>query len=226
MENTGHKVNRFDWRFWIYYKELYESCSSNRNFLEIVQKYENEIKNLDKVMFPKNKNKNKDIILSQENLENIFLENKLIATRLGSVETKFVIKQIFNKDVVGDKSILKDGNDDSKMKSNAGLYYSNESDKQRIQNWWCGNAVAILTNPGTTLTSCFLFLPYDLTLLSLLNIKNKHLNNYSSLVKLIYLFENKKVLLVSNGVESMKKSFAAGLQRVYKKQYQILLFTH
>ena len=60
-------------QWYTYYKDLYEACASNKEFLEVIQKYEKNIKNLDESIFPKNKNK--DIIVSQENLEDIFFQN-------------------------------------------------------------------------------------------------------------------------------------------------------
>lgn len=200
--------------WYVYHKQLYESCSSNKDFLDVLKKYPDKVKSLDESIFLQSKNT--DINISQENLNELFLKNKLKTIRLGNVESRFLIKQVFDKDVVGDFEALKDKKDDFRMRNNAGLYFS-DGQKEIVHEWWCKNTSELLKNPETSLTSCYLFLAYDLFLLSLFDIKNKYLNNFGLLVDLILLFENKKVLLISNGVESMKNSFDSGLQRAYKK---------
>jgi hypothetical protein len=208
-------------QMWKYYKKLYESCDSNSNFLETINKFPDRVLEMDESLIKQGLN-NKDLLIKEyesgkEELYSLFLKNELRTIRLGNIESRFLIKQVFNKDIMGDFEKLKDKNDDFRMRSNAGLYYNEVCDSKNVHKWWCDNTLDFIKNQNTTLTSCFLFLYSDLYLFSLLDIK-KSIINFGSSANLITLFESKKVLVVSNGAESMKKSFDMGLQRAYKQK--------
>lgn len=199
-----------------YHKKLYESCSSNKEYIQILQEYKDRVieKNISLLKDQKN---NSDILIKDnfDQIKLLFDTNKLVTSRLGNVESRFLIKNLFDMDVPGDYENLKSKDDDLRMKKNAGLYYQKEEDKKNIHDWWVNNAKELLLNNDTLLTSCFVHLPYDLILLSLLDIKNHYLMNFSSMINIIQWFEDKKVLLISNGVDSMIKSYSIGLQRIY-----------
>jgi hypothetical protein len=115
---------------------------------------------------------NKDLLIKEyesgkEELYSLFLKNELRTIRLGNIESRFLIKQAFDKDIIGDFEKLKDKNDDFRMRNNAGLYYNEVCDSQNVYKWWCDNTLDFIQSSNTTLTSCFLFLYSDLYLYSL-----------------------------------------------------------
>lgn len=199
-----------------YHKKLYESSLSNFDYLSILENNYDRVVKRD-ITLLKDVILNHDIVIKDniDKLKTLFIQNKLVTSRLGNVESRFLIKNLFDKNIPGDYENLKNKDDDFRMKKNAGLYYQNAEDKIKVHNWWCYSTLKLLLDNRTTLTSCYVHLPYDLSLLASLNIQNRYLINFSTIVNIIQWFQNKKVLLLSNGVDSMRKSYNLGLQRAY-----------
>jgi hypothetical protein len=105
------------------------------------------------------------------------------------------------------------------MKRNAGLYYKDNKDREKVCDWFCNNIDELIKNKNITLTSCYAHMQFDITLYSLYNFKNINLHNWGFLNKiLITNLNNKKVLVVSNAVDILKKSYNRDLQNVYNIQ--------
>lgn len=200
---------------WLYHKKLYESCKDNQEYLKILDSKKEQIENADESLLSKSVI-NKDLLIQQDrNLFENFKNNKLITSRLGCVESRFVLSYKFNKKIISDFQNTESQDDDLIMKKNAGLYYKHLSDKEEVCSWWANNAIELITNPITTIVSCYLVLAYDLTLLSTLDVKNKIIGSYVEQTELIKFFENRKILIISNGIEEMHNSYKLGLQRIY-----------
>jgi hypothetical protein len=202
---------------WEYYRDLYRTCSNNTNYIETINLYYSRIEILDRTLLS-NQIKNTDLLISNNftNIETLFKHNKLITSRLGCIENKFIINSFFNQSIPGDFRYFTDKDDDSLMRSHAGLYYRDIKDKNLVRTWWINNAIELLTNINTTIVSCYLVLAYDLHCLSLLDVKNKFIDSYTVQTDLIRQFNNRNILVVSGGVEDMKKSYDMGMQRLYK----------
>lgn len=190
-------------QIWEYYKELYIKCKNNQEFLFLIENNKNK---------ELSDTKNKDLIINyNDSLVTQFQNNQLITIRLGSVESRFLINNYFHK-IFCTEDYPKD---DSQMKSNAGMYYTNPQDKENINSWWIDNTIDLLKNKNTTHLPCFLCLHYDLYILSLLDIKNKIIDTYIRQSELIEYFYNRNIIVISNGIEDMEKSYNLGLQRLY-----------
>jgi hypothetical protein len=193
---------------WEYYLNLYKTCSNNKEFISAVTE-EN------KIIFSNIVN-NKDIYIKHNiDLVSSFKNNSLITVRLGGVESRFLVNNYFLKTI---PIYFKDGHhatDDSQMKSNAGMYYIKNTDKTMVNDWWILNTINLLKNNKVTYMSCFLVLHYDLYILALLDIKNKVIDSYTRQSELIQYFYDRKILVISNGIEDMHRSYKLGLQRLY-----------
>ena len=156
-----------------------------------------------------NENKNNFI-----ELQKLFDENKLITTRIGCVESSFILKYIFNTLVEEDHLIYDDNNIDIYMKTNAGLYYKNEIDKNKVLDWWCNNTIEIIKK--STLTSCYAFLQNDLLLWSKLNLKQEYYNWGNIHEFLLKNLKDKKLLYIGNAVKSIKFAYERNVQNAWK----------
>jgi hypothetical protein len=188
---------------WKSYKDLYCRCKDNQEFISLIDSNKTK-ESLQKI--------NKDLIIDyNNNLIEQFQNNQLVTVRLGSVESRFLINNYFHKDFYTSDY----PKDDSQMKSNTGMYYIDPNDKENIHSWWIENTISLLKNKNTTHLPCFLCLHYDLYILSLLNIKNKIIDTYIRQSELIEYFHNRNIIVISNGIEDMEKSYNLGLQRLY-----------
>jgi hypothetical protein len=141
-----------------------------------------------------------------------YKNNNLITTRLGCVESGF-LTNYFYKTKIDNQQFLPLDCVDKYMKENAGLYYKNEADKQKVLDWWCEQTNEIIYN--SVITSCYAFLHIDLLLWSNMNIKGNYYN-WGPLHKIILQHsENKKILYIGNGVESIKVGYERGLQNAW-----------
>jgi len=208
---------------WEYVLKLYEACDSNKDFLNTYYNNANRVLNLDNSLIEEKiingiSKKNKDILIKSDKEELIkkYKNNQLVTCRMGCVETSFLLNYYFNKKVLNDHmGDYKDKYDDKYLKKLGGMYYVDEKDKLRVQEWWCNNTIELLKSESVTLTSCYLVLAYDLLLFSVLDLKNKTLSSWSELLSLISLFEQQKILVISNGINSMKHAYDLGLQKMY-----------
>lgn len=211
--NYWEKVN-------IFYK--YET-QNNSDFINLFFDNQNNIKKNTTNKLINDIICNNDLKLSQDYNELILKlsTNTLITTRLGCVESKFLITYFFNKNFI-DHNIIKSANDiDFYMKKNAGFYYTNEEEKKYICDWWCNNTIDIIKK--SILTSCICFLHYDLCLWALMDLKKEYYN-WGILHKLILQnSQNKKILYIGNGTISIKYAFDNGLQN--KWNFKVSNFT-
>ncbi len=162
--------------------------------------------------------KNKELNLNDniEKLTEKIINNQLVSTRLGNVESRFLLSY-FYKIYLEDNFSKIDNNFDNcdyYMKTNTGLYYKFERDKKLILDWWCENTIEIIKK--STLTSCLCFLNNDLLLWSKIGLKNEFYN-WGYLHKLILKnSNNKKILYIGSAVDSIKNGYERGVQNAWK----------
>ena len=149
-----------------------------------------------------------------DDLVNLYLQNKLITTRMGSVESTFILKELFGL-VFNDH--IKDACDrygkDYLLRANAGFYCKDEAEKQMVINWWIERTLSAIKK--SVLTSCFCVLHYDLILWASLNLKGVFYN-WGYLPKLILQNSYKKTILyIGSGVKSIQCGYDRGVQKAW-----------
>jgi hypothetical protein len=101
------------------------------------------------------------------------------------------------------------------MKFNAGLYYKDKREKNKVLDWWCNETKDLLLHPKSTLTSAYCFLNNDICTWALLNMK-KLFYNYSHITDILLKYsEGKKILYIGNAVDSIKAGYERGLQNAW-----------
>ena len=161
----------------------------------------NEIKNLDLV----------ESLNQHSELQKLYQNNSLISTRMGCVESAFLVDYLFHYKIPS--HLILEENIDYYMRKNAGLYYKKEEEKEDIWEWWCQETKELIQEE--TITSCYCFLQFDLILWSLLGLK-KTFYNYGFLPKMILQnSEGKKILYIGNAVVSIKKAYEKGIHNVW-----------
>ena len=196
-----------------YFIKLYEQSIDNNDFI-------NTIENNSKINFLSegilNGNKiNNDILITtnEDEIKEKIKNNSLVTLRLGCVEASFFLMYKLNKKIPLDHIVYSNSLDD-KMKTNTGLYYKNESDRAMVCDWYCNHLLELANE--ATLTSCYSVLKYDLTFYSYLGIKGKTLHNWGLLPKILMTsLEGKKILVISNATDILKKSADRGLENIY-----------
>ena len=194
-----------------YYK--FETTNNN-DFIEKINKNIDYIKNNYEIT-SNNVITNSDLIeCDYVDLENKYNKNNLITTRLGCVESKFLLYTYIKTNLLENNLKIISLEDDFYMKKNAGLYYKNNDDKTKVIEWWISNTTEILKK--STLTSCFCFLHYDLLLWAYLNLKG-NFYNWGNLHKIILKnSENKKILYIGNSTKTIRYSFE---NNIFKKAW-------
>jgi hypothetical protein len=204
-----------DFLSWVNVKNFYQYyCKSNKEFLENIHEIPRTGYN-DTSVNVKNEIINTDIIESlnqEEELTELYKQQKLITSRMGCVEITFMIKYMFNYDLP--THLTRQTDIDHNMRANAGLYYKDPETKEEIWEWWCEQTKELLLSE--TITSCYCILNFDLSLWALLNLKKKFYN-YSIISKILLQHsEGKKILYIGSGVESIKAGYDRGLQNAWK----------
>lgn len=200
-----------------YFIKLYRQTNNNEEFIKFLHDNQERIIKKDITLLT-NKNINNDIIINnnQDEIKNKLLNNNLVTIRLGCVETGFFLKYKFNKEVLLNHQKYDKNNIDKLMKTNAGLYYKNNNDKDIVCKWFCDNLDDLLNYKNITLTSCYSVIHFDLTIYSFYDYKNIYLHNWSLIYKvLMQNLDNKNILIVSNAVEILQKAYDRDLQNVY-----------
>lgn len=195
-----------------YYKS---ETTNNYDFIEKINKNLPYVKNNYKDS-TNNTITNHDLIEKQniDNLINMYISNNLITTRMGCVESKFILYTYFKTNLLENNIKIIESENDFYMKKNTGLYYKNNEDKNKVIDWWITNTIEIIKN--STLTSCYCFLHYDLLLWAHLNLKCEFYN-WGNLHKIILKnSENKKILYIGNGTNSIQFSHE---NKIYKKAW-------
>lgn len=191
-----------------YYK--YETIN-NSDFISKLHNNINYIKNYNKtdgIVI------NNDLIICNDITQLIekYKNNKLITTRLGCVESKFLLFTYFKSSLLENNLKKVSEEDDFYMKRNAGLYYKNN--KKEVIDWWITNTLEIIKK--SELTSSFNCLHYDLLLWSYLECKKKFYN-YDGIEKMILKnSDGKKILYIGNAVESIMFSYK---NQVYRRAW-------
>jgi hypothetical protein len=161
-----------------------------------------------------NKLLNLDLIetdINNGDIKNLLLNNKLISSRLGNVESCFLLRYIFNHKVY-DYHFLMDFDIDYYMRQNAGLYYRNSKDRNKVLYWWSNHTLNFTKN--STLIS--MHQGYDFLLWSYLNLKQKYYR-WDKLYKIILQnSKDKKILYVGSAVNSIKIAYERGVQNAWK----------
>lgn len=195
----------------------FHTCD-NEDFLKKIidiplTNYEDDsVQPLDKIM-------NKDMTESknqEEELAKLYNENKLITIRLGCVESSFLMHRLFNFKMPSHLLITDPDNIDIRMKNNAGLYYTDNKDKDKVLDWWCNETKELLLNNNITLTSAYCVLQFEICTWALLNMKRKFYNCGWMVEIILRNSEGKKLLYIGNGVDSIKAGYERGLQNAWK----------
>ena len=197
-----------------YFKNLYQQSTSNADFISFVENNLDLIIQKDASILKEN-TLNEDIVINTDNDEiaNKIKNNTLHTLRLGCVEASFYLMYKLGKSIPLDH-ILYDNSIDERMQQNAGLYYKNESDKHKVLDWFCDNLTELTKT--ATITSCISGIKYDLFFYAYTNTNGKTLHDWGLLPDiLITNLQNKKVLVVTNATDILKKSYDRGLQNVY-----------
>jgi mannosyltransferase OCH1-like enzyme/uncharacterized protein YciU (UPF0263 family) len=148
-----------------------------------------------------------------DDLQNLLDNNKLITTRLGVVESSFILKYKYNFAIYEDHLKYNEQKLDYYMKRNAGLYYIDDKHKKVVLDWWCNNTCELIKK--STITSCYAALHYDLALWSYLDIRKKFYD-WGKLHKFILKnISNKKVLYIGSAVKSIKFAHS-NIQKMWK----------
>jgi len=197
-----------------YFKNLYQQSTSNADFISFVENNLDLIIQKDASILKEN-TLNEDIIINNDfdEIINKLKNNTLHTLRLGCVEASFYLMYKFGKSIPLDH-ILYDNSIDERMQQNAGLYYKNESDKHKVLDWFSDNLTELTKT--ATITSCISGIKYDLFFYAYTNTNGKTLHDWGLLPDiLITNLQNKKVLVVTNATDILKKSYDSGLQNVY-----------
>jgi hypothetical protein len=188
-------------------------CHNNKDFLNRIA--EIPLGGLDDCSLPrKDAVLNKDIIESTSQmteLEKLYKNNKLVTTRLGCIESSFLMKYLFNFSLPTHLQVKDDIDQD--MRRHAGLYYSDPSLKKEICDWWCDETKELVLE--STPTSCYFILHFDIALWALLNLKGKFYNYGIIYQILLEHSEGRKILYIGNGVDSIRKGYDRGLQNAW-----------
>jgi len=197
-----------------YFKNLYQQSENNTDFINYVENNINLINRQDASIL-KESILNEDININTdfEELKWKIKNNSLHTLRLGCVEASFYLMYKLGKRVPLDH-LHYDDSIDGRMQQNAGLYYKDESDKHKVIEWYCDNLSELAKK--ATITSCISGIKYDLFFYAYVNITNKTLHDWGLLPDvLITNLQGKKVLIVTNATDILKKSYDRGLQNVY-----------
>jgi hypothetical protein len=163
---------------------------------------------------PLNKIINTDLIETNINdgkIKDLLLKNKLISTRMGNVESSFILKYVF-KHKVPDYNDIMDHDIDYFMKRNAGLYYKDSNRKNEILKWWASQTIDMIKNSALIT----MHQGFDLILWAHLNLKNTY-SRWDGLDKLILQNSgNKKILYIGNATKSIKTAYERGVQNAWK----------
>ena len=200
---------------WVNVRNFYKyKCKNNKDFLENIHKiprtsYDGDDINVENEII------NTDIIESvnqEEELTELYKQHRLVTSRMGCVESAFMIKYMFNYDLP--THLSRNTDIDYNMRHNTGLYYKDNNMREEICNWWCEQTKELLLSG--TITSCYCVLNFDLPLWGLLNLKKKFYN-YGEISKILLQHsEGKKILYIGSAVKSIKAGHDRGLQNAWK----------
>lgn len=194
------------WNFQKYHSK------NNKEFLDNLSKIPRTDYNSD-IIELKNRVINEDITESTnqvEELTQLYNQNKLITSRIGCVESAFIIKYL---KINLPTHLYKENNIDHHMKSNAGFYYKDSNRKKELWKWWIDETIDLIKSE--IITSCYCFLNFDLIMWSSLDL-NKKFYNYCIVNKILLKnSEGKKILYIGNSVDSIKTGYDRGVQNAW-----------
>ena len=146
-------------------------------------------------------------------LDRLIENNELVAFRPGCVESAFVYRKLTGSYLTGwhfDGSTA----DDSYMKKNAGMYYTDARQKDALHKWYVDHYIDLLHNCQPTL--CVGVAHFDIPLLAHLDIAGTCYNYPGIWRKLLENSHGKTILYVGNATRSVQKAHAMGLNNIWK----------
>jgi hypothetical protein len=200
---------------WQQYAKFYLSvCKNNSEYKKLIMNPDHKLTLDGQNWSEKQVNQDIKIYKDTKDLISLLSDRKLITTRLGCVESAFIVKYLFNIDLRSHLDTKSWDDIDRRMKTNAGFYYKNEKDKKEVIDWWVKNSVELVRK--STLTSSFNFLKFDIALWALLDIKGTFYN-YVDITQIILKNSgDKKILYVGSARKSIEKAFKRGVQNAWK----------
>lgn len=143
-------------------------------------------------------------------LASLYRENKLVTTRLGSVESQFIAAAAYGSPWCGQMEYGSEG-----MQTNAGLYFINETDSHAVLSWWLSQTIDIVRN--SVLTSCLSFLHLDLLVWTHAGVSGEYYNwgNHELFKIVLRESDSKMVLYLGQATQSMAAGYK-NLRNVWK----------
>lgn len=195
--------------------QLYKACNDNKTFQDNIQLlYRICASNHKYNVKPGNSSSKLTLSFDDDKpLEEMIKTNSFIAFRPGNVESSFVYRSLTGE-------FLKSWHFDMRneidfyIKRNAGLYYSQVCDREKVHKWYIDNFIELLRICTPTLAVCFA--QFDLPLLSQLDITTT-CYNYGRVWRI--LLENiggKTLLYIGNAVKSIEYAKSVGLNNIWK----------
>jgi hypothetical protein len=140
----------------------------------------------------------------------LYRANKLITTRLGSIEGKFVAGVGYGSPWCGQDEHGSEG-----MQTNAGMYFKNQTDQKKVMSWWLSETTDIIRH--SVLTSCLAFLHLDLLVWAHVGVTGRYYNwgNHDLFKIILKESDSKMVLYLGQATESMQAGYK-NLQNVWK----------
>ena len=201
----------YSWQNVKKYQQYY--CKNNKEFIE-------KLKNIPLTSYDSNIIEKKEKIINEDLIEStsqekelteLYLQNKLVSSRMGNVESAFLLK-LLNINIPS--HLYREDNFDYNMKANAGFYYKDKNRKNELWNWWMNETKELLETE--TITSCYCFLNFDLILWSAFNLKKKYYDYFRLTQIILKNSEGKKILYIGNAVDSIWAGYKIGLQNMWK----------
>ena len=196
---------------------FYKKCANNQDFLNRWR--DNDLQFMQSIANDGNNVNNVDMVDSDnqfEELTRLYNDQKLVSFRPGCVESSFVYFYLFHEQLKHShlNTCFLNGPLDGAMRTNAGMYYQRQEDKDQVHKWYVDSFVRIMKD--STLTFCYCVLYYDLMLCARLDLKKTYYD-YCHLAEIILRNSaNKKILYVGSAVDSIQLAYDRGLDKLWK----------
>jgi len=191
------------------YRELLADCNrGKKTSLQLWDEFRASTADHDK----KKKKKNPDLRETSNfsELASLYRANKLITTRLGSVESQFIAAVGYGSPWCGQSGRGSEG-----MQTNAGMYFKNQTDQRNVITWWLSETIDIVRH--SVLTSCLVFLHLDLLVWAHIGVKGHYYNwgNHDLFKIILRESDSKMILYLGQATDSMQAGYE-NLQNVWK----------
>jgi len=190
------------------YRELLADCNrGKKTSLQLWDEFRASAANHNK------KKKNPDLRESSKfsDLAALYRANKLITTRLGSIESQFIAAAGYGSPWCGQN----EHSTSEGMQTNAGMYFRNQTDQRNVMAWWLSETIDIVRH--SVLTSCLVFLHLDLLVWAHIGATGYYYNwgNHDLFKIILRESESKMVLYLGQATDSMQAGYE-NLQNVWK----------